>query len=147
MFDEHGKIKKYKTIDEIINDFCVIRYQYYTKRKAYLIKMIENDLLIFQNKYRFLEEVMNETLILKDVDENQITETMKKTGYHIVEGDESFGYLLGLHIRSFSKQKLEEIKKNIEKLKVDFEKIKKTTEKEMWKIDLDQFMKEYENKN
>ena len=147
MFDEHGKIKKYKTIDEIINDFCVIRYQYYTKRKAYLIKMIENDLLIFQNKYRFLEEVMNETLILKDVDENQITETMKKTGYHIVERDESFGYLLGLHIRSFSKQKLEEIKKNIEKLKVDFEKIKKTTEKEMWKIDLDQFMKEYENKN
>ena len=144
MFDETGKIKKYKTIGEIISNFCVVRYDFYIKRKAHLIKTIENDLVVFTNKYRFLDEVMNDKLVLKDVDEQQIIETMKKTGYHIVDGDESFGYLLSLHIRSFSKQRLEEIKKSIEKLKVDLEKIKKTTEKEMWKNDLSEFMKEYE---
>ena len=111
-----------------------------------MIKTIENDLVVFTNKYRFLDEVMNDKLVLKDVDEQKIIETMKKTGYHVVDGDENFGYLLSLHIRSFSKQRLEEIKKSIEKLKVDLEKIKKTTEKEMWKNDLSDFMKEYEKK-
>ena len=146
MFDETGKIKKYKTIGEIISNFCVVRYDFYIKRKAHLIKTIENDLVVFTNKYRFLDEVMNDKLVLKDVDEQKIIETMKKTGYHVVDGDENFGYLLSLHIRSFSKQRLEEIKKSIEKLKVDLEKIKKTTEKEMWKNDLSDFMKEYEKK-
>jgi len=54
--------------------------------------------------------------------------------------------LLGMHIRSFSKQKLEDFKKSIEKIKLDLEIIKNTTEKKMWENDLDNFMKEYEKK-
>jgi DNA topoisomerase-2 len=146
MFDETGKIKKYNSVGEIIDSFCKVRYEFYTKRKAHLIKTIENELVVLSNKYRFLEEVMSDTLVIKDVDEQQIIDTMKKGKYHIVDGDESFGYLLGMHIRSFSKQRLEEIKKNIEKFNTELVLIKKKTEKEMWKNDLSDFMKEYEKK-
>jgi hypothetical protein len=68
---------------------------------------------------------------------------MKKKGYFIVEDDQQFGYLLGMHIRSFTKQKLEEFKRNITKLEKELEIIKQTTEQDMWKHDIDQFMKEY----
>jgi DNA topoisomerase-2 len=146
MFDETGKIKKYKSVGEIIDSFCKVRYNFYTMRKAYLIKTIEKELVILTNKYRFLEEVMSDKLVIKDVDEQQIIDTMKKGKYHIVDGDETFGYLLGMHIRSFSKQKLEDIKKNIEKFNTDLALLKKKTEKEMWKSDLQEFMKEYEKK-
>lgn len=146
MFDETGKIKKYNSVGEIIDSFCKVRYEFYTKRKAHLIKTIENELVVLSNKYRFLEEVMSDTLIIKDVDEQKIIETMKKGKYHMVDGDESFGYLLGMHIRSFSKQRLEEIKKNIEKFNIELHMLKKKTEKEMWKNDLHEFMKEYEKK-
>jgi DNA topoisomerase-2 len=146
MFDETGKIKKYKSVGEIIDSFCKVRYDFYTMRKAYLIKTIEKELVILSNKYRFLEEVMSDKLVIKDVDEQQIIDTMKKGKYHIVDGDETFGYLLGMHIRSFSKQKLEDIKKNIEKFNTELALLKKKTEKEMWKNDLHEFMKEYEKK-
>ena len=146
MFDETGKIKKYKSVGEIIDSFCKVRYNFYTMRKAYLIKTIEKELVILSNKYRFLEEVMSDKLVIKDVDEQQIIDTMKKGKYHIVDGDETFGYLLGMHIRSFSKQKLEDIKKNIEKFNTELALLKKKTEKEMWKNDLHEFMKEYEKK-
>lgn len=146
MFDETGKIKKYNSVGEIIDSFCKVRYEFYTKRKAHLIKTIENELVVLSNKYRFLEEVMSDTLVIKDVDEQKIIETMKKGKYHMVDGDETFGYLLGMHIRSFSKQRLEEIKKNIEKFNTELVLLKKKTEKEMWKNDLHEFMKEYEKK-
>jgi DNA topoisomerase-2 len=146
MFDETGKIKKYKSVGEIIDSFCKVRYDFYTMRKAYLIKTIEKELVILTNKYRFLEEVMSDKLVIKDVDEQQIIDTMKKGKYHIVDGDETFGYLLGMHIRSFSKQRLEDIKKNMEKFNTELALLKKKTEKEMWKSDLQEFMKEYEKK-
>jgi DNA topoisomerase-2 len=141
LFDKNQKLKKYDTVYDIITDFCEVRYDFYIKRKLYLIKTIESELLILKNKFRFLSEVMDEKLIIKDVDENDIIKTLKKTGYH--ENDE-FKYLLNMSIRSFSKQKLEELKKTISKLESELEIIKNISEVEMWENDLKEFEREYE---
>lgn len=143
LFDKNQKLKKYDTVYDIITDFCEVRYDFYIKRKLYLIKTIESELLILKNKFRFLTEVMDEKLIIKDVDENDIIKTLKKTGYH--ENDE-FKYLLNMSIRSFSKQKLEELKKTISKLESELEIIKNISEVEMWENDLKEFEKEYKKK-
>ena len=68
----YEKLKKYDSVNEIMNEFCHFRYGFYVKRKAYLIKTIENELLVLKNKFRFLTEVMNEKLVIKDVDESEI---------------------------------------------------------------------------
>lgn len=78
LFDKNQKLKKYDTVYDIITDFCEVRYDFYIKRKLYLIKTIESELLILKNKFRFLSEVMDEKLIIKDVDENDIIKTLKK---------------------------------------------------------------------
>jgi predicted polyphosphate/ATP-dependent NAD kinase len=108
-----------------------------------LIKTIENELLVLKNKFRFLTEVMNEKLVIKDVDESEIVKILKKTGYVCVDGDEDFKYLLGMQIRSFSKQKLEELKRNIEKLEDELVLVKSISEAQMWENDLREFEKEY----
>ena len=143
LFDIKQKLRKYETVYEIINEFCHFRYDYYMKRKVYLIKTIESELLILRNKFRFLSEVMNETLIIKDIDEDEIIKTLKKMEYF--ENDE-FKYLLNMSIRSFSKQKLEELKKNISKLETELELVKSISEADMWINDLKEFEKEYEKK-
>ena len=51
-----------------------------------------------------------------------------------------------MHIRSFSKQKLEELKKNISKLETELELVKSISEADMWINDLKEFEKEYEKK-
>ena len=57
-----------------------------------------------------------------------------------------FKYLLNMSIRSFSKQKLEELKKTISKLESELEIIKNISEVEMWENDLKEFEREYEKK-
>ena len=143
LFDTNQKLKKYETVYDIINEFCHFRYGFYIKRKVYLIKTIENELLVLKNKFRFLTEVMNEKLIIQDVDESDIVNTLKKTGYFLVDNDEEFKYLLNMQIRSFSKQKLEDLKKNILKLEKELDIINNISEAQMWENDLKDFEKEY----
>ena len=143
LFDTTQKLKKYETVQDIINEFCYFRYDLYVKRKIYLIKTLENELLILQNKFRFLSEVMNDTLIIRDVDESDIVKTLKKNGYFCVDGDEEFKYLLHMQIRSFSKQKLTDLQKNIEKIDVELKIVRAISESQMWENDLLEFEKEY----
>jgi BMFP domain-containing protein YqiC len=62
-----------------------------------------------------------------------------------VDGDEEFKYLLNMQIRSFSKQKLEELKKAIEKLETELKHVRKISEAEMWEHDLGEFEKEFKS--
>jgi DNA topoisomerase-2 len=146
LFDEHGKIRKYKSVSEIVNQFCRVRYQYYVKRKRHMIQQVEQELVVLRNKHRFLMEVMKGSLVIQHVDEEQIYASLKKGGYQIMNEDETYGYLLGMHIRSFSKAKLEELAKQIVSLEQDVIKIKKTSEPQLWSQDLDEFQREYEKK-
>ena len=57
----HGKdghIKKYNTIDEIINDYYIFRLELYVLRKTYILKMLKNELDILHWKIKFLEYVI-----------------------------------------------------------------------------------------
>ena len=143
LFDTKQKLKKYETVYEIIDEFCHFRYGFYVKRKVHMIKTIEHELCVLKNKFRFLTEVMNDTLIIRDVDEDKIMVTLQKTGYIMIDNDEKYGYLLNMNIRSFTKQKLEDFKKNITKLETELKQIKKISEAQMWENDLQQFEKEY----
>lgn len=146
LFDEQGKIRKYKSVSEIVNQFCRVRYDYYVKRKQHMIRQVEQELVVLRNKHRFLMEVMKGSLVIQHVDEEQIYASLKKGGYQIMNEDETYGYLLGMHIRSFSTAKLDELTKQIGSLEHDLVKIKKTTEPQLWSQDLDEFQKEYEKK-
>lgn len=57
LFTEKCQLKKYKTVQEIIDNFCTVRLEYYVKRKKYLLAELENKIKFLGNKKRFLEEV------------------------------------------------------------------------------------------
>jgi DNA topoisomerase-2 len=64
MFDKNGKLKKYKNVDQIIDEFCQTRFAFYIKRKKHFIGQLENELKFLGNKRRFLEEIMSGDLKL-----------------------------------------------------------------------------------
>lgn len=57
LFSETGQLKRYGTTDEIIDEFCQVRFKFYIKRKTYLLNQFEKEIKFLQNKRRFLEEV------------------------------------------------------------------------------------------
>ena len=159
LFNEKGEIKKYEEVSDILEEFCTVRYGYYVKRKEYIIKDLEYQLLILTNKMKFLRDVMSGSLVVQEIDEDVLSKEMEKRGYFsvfsvsedsmvessIIEDTKlsNYRYLLSMNIRSFTKQKLDILQKEIDKLQVILDKIRMTTPSDMWLSDLQEFEKEY----
>ena len=149
LFNKDGEIAKYDSVFDILDEFCKVRYDYYVKRKEYIIKDLTHQVTVLKNKMKFLEEVMNETLEIKDKDETELYRDLDKKGYYKVtdcEDDEklsSYRYLLNMNIRSFTKQKLESLKKEIDKIDEELEKTKNTSPSDMWSNELSELDTEY----
>jgi DNA topoisomerase-2 len=144
LFDEHGKIKKYNTISDILNEFCRVRYAFYEKRKAYMMNELQQLIRILQSKLRFLSEVMSGSLVIQNVPEETIIATLKKGKYQVVDGDDSYSYLLAMQIRSFSKQKVDDLTSTMQRYEKELKTLQATEERQLWMNDLSEFKKEYE---
>ena len=152
VFNEKYQLKKYN-IDQIINDFCYMRYEFYKKRKQYIIKQLEKDLRFLGNKERFITEIINKKLNIMNVDENILIKELEKRGYDKEnvkvddEGEESGGgynYLLRLPVRTLTSNQVKKIQNDILSLEKKLDYITKISEKKMWVNDLNEFEEEYE---
>lgn len=81
LFDENGKLKKFSCVEEIVDHFCKVRFEYYKLRRQYNIDNIKFDLKILENKKRFFEELETDQLVIKKKTKKQISEILEKRGY------------------------------------------------------------------
>jgi len=152
MFNEKEQIKKY-TLEIIIDDFCKMRYEYYTKRKNHIISKIEKELKFMSNKERFIKEIINKELNIMNVEENKVVEELEKRGYDKDFKDENedsesstkngYEYLLRLQVRTFTSNKVKELNNETKSMKTKLDNVKNINEKQMWLNDLQEFEIEY----
>ncbi|KAJ3018452.1 DNA topoisomerase 2 [Thoreauomyces humboldtii] len=64
LFDSSGKLKKYESVEEIMEEFYALRLVYYQKRKDWLAGKLERELLRLENQVRFVLEVIDGTLVV-----------------------------------------------------------------------------------
>ena len=143
LFDKNGKIKKYSSVDEVVAEFCEVRWEFYVKRKQMILQDLEKKLVILNNKYRFISEIITDDLIIKRKKQSVIEDEMKERDYHYDDKD-GFDYLFRMQVSSFTEEKLEEIKDQIEKKQKELETCRRLTESEMWLSELDEFLKAYD---
>lgn len=147
-FDENNKIKKYDGVEDILDDFCSVRFKYYTLRKARMIKDIEKKIRIMKGRKRFITEILDKTLEINDREEEDIFKDLEERGYekeNAEDEDENkpYMYLLNMNFRSVTKKKMTELQTNIEKLEAELEELRASTEKKLWLADLDEFVVAY----
>ena len=148
MFNEKEQLRKYD-VDDIINSFCIVRYEYYAKRKKHIINSLEKDLKYIGNKARFIQEIIEKKLNIMNIDEEIVIKELEKRGYDREikkDSDEEGGYnyLLSLHVRTFTANKIKQLNNDIANIKDKLGNIKATSEKELWLNDLKEFENEYE---
>ena len=161
LFTADGTIKKYDSVDEIINDFCQVRLEYYVKRKSHNLMQLNKDIKFLGNKKRFLQEVMNGDIklfddsgskrksrktddIVKELEKRKYDKDIKEEkceGDHDEdEGAESgYIYLLRLQFRSITEENINKLSKDIASKIKTREELLDTTEKQMWLNDLNEF--------
>ena len=160
LYGSNGKIKKYDSINHILEEFYTVRMGFYVKRKEYMLAKYKRELDIYESKIRFITEFINGTIKLINEEDDIIEADLIAKNYpkfSIGDIEEevtvSYDYLINMQIRSLTKKKIDELNKLHEtKLGVYNELVKKS-EKELWMEDLTKFekvykeeMKEYEKR-
>jgi DNA gyrase/topoisomerase IV subunit B len=153
LFNEKEQIKKY-TVDQIINDFCIVRYKFYTKRKNHIINTLEKDLKYLGNKERFIQEIIDKKLNIMNIDEEIIIKELETRKYDKInkmdeneedktENKNGYNYLLNLPVKTLTSNNIKKIKNDILSLKNKLENINKISESKMWLNDLKEFEDAY----
>jgi DNA gyrase/topoisomerase IV subunit B len=162
LFDENGCIKKYNSVDEIIDSFCRIRLVYYVKRKKHLLGQMDHDIKFLGNKKRFLEEVLSGDIKLFDASGKtrksrktaDLMADLESRGYDKDikvenkdddddEEEKGYDYLLRLQFRSITEERINKLEKDIDSNIKARNELAEKKEKDLWVTDLEEFEKAY----
>jgi DNA topoisomerase-2 len=150
-FDEKGVLKKHPNVESVLDDFCKVRYEYYIKRKAHMVGSLEEELRFLGNKERFVREVIEEDLIIMNQPEEEILTELEDREYDKhkasvdANGEEigGYSYLLSMQVRTFTYDKVKTLKNDIASARTTLDTILRTSEKDMWIAELNEFQEAY----
>lgn len=162
LFDDQGKIHKYKTSLDILRLFFHHRLEFYVKRKAMLLEKMGKDLKTLSNKARFVEEVCKGDLIVSNRKRSELLAELVERGYDLCpnnekketeeENDDSasieestsdaelakgYEYLLGMKIWSLTFERAEELRRQKMEKTNEVKQLNATSPEAIWLSDLD----------
>lgn len=148
LYNNKGIICKYDSNEEILKEFYLLRLVYYSKRKEYMLKVMQREIDIYISKIRFIEEFISGEINILHKEDDEIENMLIERNYPKFGSDEdentfSYDYLLNMRIRSLTKKKIEELKKLYESKCALFNDLESKSEKDLWKDDLKKFMELY----
>ena len=132
-FSSEGKLKKYNSALEILQEFYEIRLVAYEKRKEFLIKNLKEQINIEESKQKFILAIINNKLQLHKLDDDKINNKLDSMKLYKIS---NYDYLLNMPSRSLTKSQILSLKTKITILKKDLDIIKKLTAKQIWLNDL-----------
>jgi DNA topoisomerase II len=143
LFDANDKLRKYASVEEIIDSYFVTRLQMYQQRKDYQIMAITNLLLVLSNKVRYIEENLEGTIDLRRKKKEEVNNLLNSKQYAQIDGDQDFKYLQKLPMDSVTEENVERLKKEHSNKAAELEEIKSKTIETLWLEELERLEKEY----
>jgi DNA topoisomerase-2 len=126
-------IKKYASAEEILVDFVEVRVDYYKKRKAHLISVLNKHLITLENKVKFVQLVTSGDFVIFKRKKASIEEEL---GRKFVKVDDSFDYLLNIKTWQYSDEAVTDLKKEFDKASKELDTLTATSIIDMWKADI-----------
>ena len=144
LFNLEDKLKKYESVEEIIDDYYQIRLEYYEDRKEYMIDALEREIMILSNKAKYIKEVLEGTIDLRKKKKQEIIVMLEEKEYYNIDDDEEFKYLVRMPMDSVSEENVEKLLKEHQDKEDELDRIKATTIEQMWLSELDILENEYQ---
>jgi len=141
MFDSQRKLHKYKTIEEIIDDYYVVRLDVYGKRKAFQIDILEKKLVKLSNKARYIQETLDDVIDLRRKKAQVVTELLTERKFDLIDGD--YKYLIKMPMDSVTEENVASIMKDRDNAVKELERLRKTSLEKMWLSELSTLEKDY----
>ena len=144
LFNSEDKLKKYESVEEIIDDYYEIRIEYYEDRKEYIINTLEKEIIILSNKVKYIKEILDETIDLRKKKKQEIIDMLITKKYYMIEDDKEFKYLVKMPMDSVSEENVEKMLNEHKEKQSELDRIKSTTIEQMWLSELAILENEYE---
>lgn len=129
LINAHGKIHKYATINEVIEEFCNVRLDMYTKRKEHQIAELEKSIAIAKSRVLFIEEVHDKRVDIMNLSKDELVAALEDHHYKV---DGGVDYLIRMPMYSLTMDKLQSLRKDIADLEEKLGCLLATTERDMW---------------
>ncbi|CAD7969848.1 unnamed protein product [Amoebophrya sp. A25] len=81
LWSPQGNIKRYEEAADIVQAFCPVRLEYYKKRKKNLLVKLRRECEILNQKVRFIQEVIEQKLVVAKKKKDVLLAELKKEGY------------------------------------------------------------------
>ena len=134
VFDKNDQLKKYDSVNEIIDEFFEMRLELYQTRKLYQLNNMKDILIMISNKVKYIEAILNDLLDLRKKSKNQIEEDLNSFG--LIKLDESYHYLIKMPMDSVSQENIDKLKKEEKDLKENILLLESTSIEQIWEQEL-----------
>ncbi|KAF2215953.1 hypothetical protein CERZMDRAFT_34549, partial [Cercospora zeae-maydis SCOH1-5] len=164
-FDPQGRIYKYATPQDIIEEFYGYRLTKYFHRKDHMLEVMHKELDKLTNQARFVQFIIDgklvvskkkKALLVQELDKLNFTRfpkvaDAKKAGEteeaqeddeeesdaDVAAGANDFDYLLGMPIWSLTQERVEKLKRQIGDKEEEINDLTMKTPQDLWKADLE----------
>ena len=136
LFNEKEQLNKYDNVYAIVDSYYVIRYDYYAKRKKYIIQMIERELKVLSNKARFIQYNLDDKIDLRKKSKDTIYKIMVDLKFDLGETND-YNYLVKMPMDSVCKENVEKLLNEHELKKNELKTISTSSLENMWLKELD----------
>jgi DNA topoisomerase-2 len=131
-----NQLKKYTNVYDIIADYSMVRLEMYTKRKVYLIQVLDEKLKELSNRVHYIRLVLKGTIDLRNKKIAEINDLLQQL--KLEKQNDSYSYLIKMPMDSVSSEHVEQIERDLSKLTSDKTILINSTEKQMWLHELDE---------
>jgi DNA topoisomerase-2 len=143
LFDHNKHLKKYDTIEEIIDVYMPVRLNMYKLRIKYQINLLEIEVRILTNKSRFIQEQCDNILDLRNKTASQVIQILKDTHYECVNDDAKYTYLRTMKFEQIETENINKLIVLRDKQMRELIKLKKNNPTTVWIHELGVLKKEY----
>ena len=134
-------MRKYGSVEQIIDDFYDVRLSTYSKRKKQMIIDLEKLLVKLSNRAKYILATLDGSVDLRKKNAQLVKELMTSKGFDLIDGN--FNYLIKMPMDSVTEENVEKILKEKRDAENELNKLKKTTLETMWLSELETLQNEY----
>jgi DNA topoisomerase-2 len=139
--DEHGKLKIFESVEDIIKYFVDFRLSYYQLRKDHQLDKLQYELKVLGNRGKFIKAILDGKIVVNNKSKDEIVTQIESISIEMIDG--SYDYLLRMPIYSLTKEMFEKLKADFTSKKEEIEKLKLVDPKDMYIEDLSELKKKF----
>lgn len=150
LYNEKNEITKYNSCLDIFENYYQFRLKMYAKRKQLQLKIIENDINILKYKIQFINDIINEKIIINKQSKDKIIKNLESKKYPKLsrsifddEDDKSYDYLTSMYLFSLTKEKIEDLNNEHKQCQMKYDDYNSITVEKLWEREIDEVIEYY----